>query len=415
MDRNDSERNESLPYTVRLEMFEGPLDLLLHLIKKNQISITDIPIALITEQYLEYLKLIKVLNLDVAGEYLLMASTLLHIKSKTLLPTSSEEEEEEGEDPRAELARRLLEYQKYKEAGIELERRPLLDRDVFIRSVALETEEPEQEENLNVNLFELLEAFRKVLERAKPEIFHEVMLEQITVEVSQRVPKSKDKRKRKQPRSARTAVLAIRAVRVKLQAPNRAGTKLADVEVNVVLVREIEPPEGEEAIEWLLLTSLPIGTMEDVHRIIQYYCCRWNIEIYYRILKSGCKVEESQLEKASRFRPYLALCMIVAWRVMYVMMLGRECPDLPCDVAFDDEEWRAVYAVVKNETPPKEPPSLGEMVVMVAMLGGYMNRKGDGEPGPKAMWVGMQRMTDLALAWRAFARHGPIELAKKIT
>jgi segregation and condensation protein A len=170
------------PYTVRLEMFEGPLDLLLHLIRKNEISITDIPIALITEQYLDYLKLMKELNLDVAGEYLLMASTLLHIKSKMLLPTSPEEEEEGGEDPRAELVRRLLEYQAYKEAATELERRPLLDRDVFIRTAPVETEEPEQEEKIDVNLFDLLEAFRRVLERAKPEVFHEVMLEQITVE-----------------------------------------------------------------------------------------------------------------------------------------------------------------------------------------------------------------------------------------
>jgi segregation and condensation protein A len=181
MDDDVTEQGDH-PYTVRLEMFEGPLDLLLHLIRKNEISITDIPIALITEQYLDYLKLMKELNLDVAGEYLLMASTLLHIKSKMLLPTSPEEEEEGGEDPRAELVRRLLEYQAYKEAATELQRRPLLDRDVFIRTVPLETEEPEKEEKIDVNLFDLLEAFRKVLERAKPEIFHEVMMEQITVE-----------------------------------------------------------------------------------------------------------------------------------------------------------------------------------------------------------------------------------------
>ena len=169
-------------YTVRLDMFEGPLDLLLHLIRKNEITITDIPIALITEQYLDYLKLMKELNLDVAGEYLLMASTLLHIKSKMLLPTTPDEEEGEGEDPRAELVRRLLEYEKYKEAATELERRPLLDRDVFVRAVPLETDEPEQEEKIDVNLFELLEAFRNVLERARPEFVHEVMLENITVE-----------------------------------------------------------------------------------------------------------------------------------------------------------------------------------------------------------------------------------------
>jgi segregation and condensation protein A len=173
--------DEASPYTVRLGIFEGPLDLLLHLIHKNQLDIMNIPIALITEQYLEYLKLMKELNLDVAGEYLLMASTLLHIKSKMLLPTSQEGEEEEEEDPRAELVRRLLEYQKYKEAAQGLERRPLLDRDVFIRSISPEKEEPVPEE-LEVNLFELLEAFRKLLERAKIESFHEVMLDHLSVE-----------------------------------------------------------------------------------------------------------------------------------------------------------------------------------------------------------------------------------------
>jgi segregation and condensation protein A len=182
MDTNDSERQDS-PYTVRLEMFEGPLDLLLHLIKKNQISITDIPIALITEQYLEYLKLMKVLNLDVAGDYLLMASTLLHIKSKMLLPAAAGEEgEEEEEDPRAELVRRLIEYQKYKEASVELGDRPLLNRDVFRRVVPADGEEPEEEVIEEVSLFDLLEAFRQVLLRAKPKTVHEVTLDAVTVE-----------------------------------------------------------------------------------------------------------------------------------------------------------------------------------------------------------------------------------------
>ncbi|MGO8988988.1 MAG: segregation and condensation protein A [bacterium] len=169
-------------YTFRLEGFEGPLDLLLHLIQKNELDIFNIPIALITEQYLEYLQLMKVLNLDIAGEYLLMASTLLHIKSKLLLPKSLEGEEEEEEDPRAELVRRLLEYQKYKQAAAELEKRSLLDRDVFIRLVAQEPEPEPEEERIEVNLFELLEAFRKVLGRVQPETFHQVVLEHISVE-----------------------------------------------------------------------------------------------------------------------------------------------------------------------------------------------------------------------------------------
>ena len=173
---------EKSPYTVRLEMFEGPLDLLLHLIQKNEVDIFNIPIALITEQYLETLNVMKVLNLDIVGEYLLMASTLLHIKSKMLLPIPAEEEEEEGEDPRAELVRRLLEYQKYKQAAAELERRPMLDRDVFIRLVLVDDQELREEERIEVNLFELLDAFRHVLERAKPELVHEVVLDRISVE-----------------------------------------------------------------------------------------------------------------------------------------------------------------------------------------------------------------------------------------
>lgn len=181
MTGNDSQPEGRLDYTFRLEGFEGPLDLLLHLIQKNELDILNIPIALITEQYLEYLQLMKVLNLDVAGEYLLMASTLLHIKSKMLLPKSSEREEEE-EDPREELIRRLLEYQKYKQAGGELEKRPMLDRDVFIRLMPAEPEEVPEEKRIEVNLLELLEAFRQVLERVKTETVHEVILEHLSVE-----------------------------------------------------------------------------------------------------------------------------------------------------------------------------------------------------------------------------------------
>jgi len=179
---DDSHSEARAGYTFRLEGFEGPLDLLLHLIQKDELDIFNIPISLVTEQYLEYLQLMKVLNLDLAGEYLLMASTLLHIKSRMLLPKSSEGEEEEEEDPRAELVRRLLEYQKYKNAALEIERRPLLDRDVFIRLSPPEPEEEPEEERIEVNLFELLEAFRQVLERVKPESVHEVILEHMSVE-----------------------------------------------------------------------------------------------------------------------------------------------------------------------------------------------------------------------------------------
>src|SRR5512136_713866 len=158
---------DAIACLVRTEAFEGPLDLLLHLIKKNEVDIYNIPIAAISRQYLEYLDVMQELNLDVAGEFLVMASTLIQIKSRMLLPLSDDEEagEEDCEDPRAELVRRLLEYSKYKEAAITLSQRELLGRDIFARSFPapeLDEIKPEQEQP-EVELFELIEAFRRVL------------------------------------------------------------------------------------------------------------------------------------------------------------------------------------------------------------------------------------------------------------
>jgi hypothetical protein len=228
------------------------------------------------------------------------------------------------------------------------------------------------------------------------------VLTTLTLEVRQRPAQSGDGRKRKQARSARKTTVTVQAARVTLRQPARPGGKrMADVAVNAVLVREVNPPAGEAAIEWLLLSSLPIDDLEQVLRVVEYYCARWQIEIYFKVLKSGCQVEASQLETAEAFLPYLALCLIVAWRVQQLLMLGRECPELPCDCVLTEQEWQAVYAVVKGQEPPATPPPLGEMVRLIALLGGYLGRKGDGPPGPKAMWIGMQRMTDLALGWQA--------------
>jgi segregation and condensation protein A len=166
---------------VQLEIFEGPLDLLLHLIKKNEVSITDIPIATITEQYLATLEVLQTLNLDVAGEFLVMAATLIHIKSRMLLPVADEEDdEEEGADPRAELVRRLLEYQRFKDAADRLEQREILTRDVFVRSSALAETVPAPGFR-DLSVFELLAALKRVLDRLPKDAVHEVMLEKVTV------------------------------------------------------------------------------------------------------------------------------------------------------------------------------------------------------------------------------------------
>lgn len=157
-----------MDYEVKLEIFEGPLDLLLHLIHKNEVDIFDIPIATITDQYLEYLDMMKALNINVAGDFLVMASTLIHIKSKMLLPDSTEEEEED--DPRTELTRPLLEYMRLKGAAQELSARELLDRDVFSRQVPpyLQEQLRDQGPQLDVNLFQLIDAFKRIIDQRLP-------------------------------------------------------------------------------------------------------------------------------------------------------------------------------------------------------------------------------------------------------
>lgn len=171
----------SQPYKVELEVFEGPLDLLLHLIRKHDLDILDIPIALVLEQYMNYLNIMEEMNIDVAGDFLLMASELAHIKSKMLLPHQEQSEiDEEGEDPRSELIRRLLEYQRYKEAAEELTQRPMLGRDVFHQAGSAEGLEPE-EETVEVELFSLISCFYELLQKAPAKTIHEVSGERISV------------------------------------------------------------------------------------------------------------------------------------------------------------------------------------------------------------------------------------------
>ncbi|MEW6584942.1 MAG: segregation/condensation protein A [Nitrospirota bacterium] len=158
-------------YNIKIPVFEGPFDLLLHLIKENKIDIYDIPIARITSQYLQYLEMMKELNLEIAGEFIVMAATLIYIKSRMLLPPDEETPAEELEDPRAELVQKLLEYQKFKEAAGDLRKREEDWMKVFHRETDLSEEEEGGELYLfDVNLFDLLDAFKKILEKAPPEI-----------------------------------------------------------------------------------------------------------------------------------------------------------------------------------------------------------------------------------------------------
>lgn len=175
-------KTQGAGYRVHLDLFDGPLDLLLHLIKKDEVEIADIPVASITEQYLAYLEVMHVLNLDVAGEFLVMAATLTLLKSRMLLP-APEGEEEEGEDPRADLVRQLLEYSRYREAAFDLDERPRLYRDTFARAANAEglEQDPNAPPRVKVTLWELMSVFQKVLKRAQPDPVHEVASEPVRV------------------------------------------------------------------------------------------------------------------------------------------------------------------------------------------------------------------------------------------
>ena len=202
-------------------------------------------------------------------------------------------------------------------------------------------------------------------------------------------------------RRARTVHQQIKVVRVTLKAPSRPDRNLPEVSVTALLATEPQPPADEDSLHWLLLTNLMVDTPEQAIEKLSWYLCRWQIEVYFKILKSGCRVEQLQLETRERLEPALVFYMIIAWRVLYLTMLGRDCPQMPCDAVFADEEWKAVYLVTQRKPPPEQPPSLDTMVRMIATLGGFLNRKRDGFPGPKTLWIGLQRVPDFVLALEA--------------
>lgn len=207
---------------------------------------------------------------------------------------------------------------------------------------------------------------------------------------------------RSRSREARTAELEIRKARIGLRRPIHGDRDLpASITVNVVLCEETTPPEGEDPIRWMLVTTLPIDSDDDVQRVISSYCVRWQIEVYFRTLKSGCKIERRRFEAIDRVLNALAFFSVIAWRVMYVCHIGRECPEMGCEVMFEPSEWKSVYAVLGKAIPEEGSPSLNEVVRAIARLGGFMNRPND-HPGTQTLWVGLQRTYDLSNAWNTF-------------
>ena len=209
---------------------------------------------------------------------------------------------------------------------------------------------------------------------------------------------------RQRNRPSRVARLEVRFAEVHIKPPNR-HKNLPSLRIWSVLAVEIDPPAGIEPLEWMLLTTCRVSCFEEAVEKLGWYAKRWGIEVYHRTLKSGCKIEERQLGSAERIEACLAIDMVVAWRIYHLAKLGREIPDVPCTVFFEEAEWKALVAYIhKDPIPPAQPPSLRDAMRMAASLGGFLGRKCDGDPGTKSLWLGLQRIDDLAAMWKVMTQ-----------
>lgn len=208
---------------------------------------------------------------------------------------------------------------------------------------------------------------------------------------------------RQAQRAPREARLEVRFKPVRLQPPKPKG-ELGAIAITAIMAQEIDAPQGVEPLQWMLLTTMPIENFDQAVEKLGWYAKRWGIEVYHRTLKSGCKIEERQLGSADRIEACLAIDMVVAWRIFHLTKLGRETPDVPCSVFFEQTEWKALYCFVRQDPkPPAQPPTLREAIRLLASLGGFLGRKSDGEPGTKSLWLGIQRLDDIAQTWKFMA------------
>lgn len=199
--------------------------------------------------------------------------------------------------------------------------------------------------------------------------------------------------------SARVARLEVRFAQVSLKPP-KMKSKYGPLQMWAVVAEEVQPSKDVEPLRWMLLTTCRITTFDQATEKLAWYTKRWCIEIYHKTLKSGCKIEERQLGDADSIEACLAIDMVVAWRVYHLAKLGRETPDVTCTVFFEDYEWKALKTFITGYPYHDQPPTLREATRMVASLGGFLGRKGDGEPGTKSIWLGLQRLDDIAWTYK---------------
>lgn len=203
-------------------------------------------------------------------------------------------------------------------------------------------------------------------------------------------------------RKARNVRQQLKVCELTLSPPSRhrKGVKMHPCKMWLVIAEEIDAPEGEEPLRWMLLTSYRVANFEQAQKIVNLYMARWDIEVFHRILKTGCKVEHLRFEERSAFEPALMCNMIVAWRLQYLVQIARVCPDLPCSSVFAEEEWRAAVTIDRKVSDPSKliEPTIGEMVKIISRFGGHLGRNSDAPPGAQCIWTGLARIRDFAIA-----------------
>ena len=211
---------------------------------------------------------------------------------------------------------------------------------------------------------------------------------------------------RRKTQPAREAWLEIRFAELTLKPPH-GKSRYSSLRLWAVLAQEVDAPEGIEPLSWMLLTTCRVTHLAEATEKLDWYAKRWCIEIYHKTLKSGCKIEERQLGAADTIEACLAVDMVVAWRIYHLTKLGRECPNVPCTVFFEEAEWQALltHATRQPVPPDQQPPTLGEAMRMVGALGGHLGRKGDGQPGTKSLWRGLERLAGMTDMYKLLVPH----------
>jgi hypothetical protein len=212
-------------------------------------------------------------------------------------------------------------------------------------------------------------------------------------------------------RPARTAQMAVRWRSLEVHAPCH-GPKRPSIRLTFILVEEINPPQGEKPVRWLLATTLAVDSLKDALQYVQWYAYRWIIERFHFVLKSGCKIEQRQLETVERMERAIPVFSIVAWRLLWLTLQARETPEAPCTMILQEFEWKVLWATVhpRMRQLPAVPPTLREATRSIAQLGGFLGRRCDGEPGPQTLWRGLRRLHDLGQGWLMAQRQNQFTL-----